>query len=156
QLHEEAVEGALPAEPALELEARAPEPVLGQPDHTLDDFEPASARASDTLHDDDSNQFADDPATSVMSPDALEEDVYTSASRPQVPLGPDELQPPEDPIAPPPAPARAPAVVKRTGPAIIRRTPAQVPVPRLTPSTTFPAQDDNPFAESTKIADVGQ
>jgi cellulose synthase operon protein C len=85
-----------------------------------------------------------------------EEDVYTSASRPNVKPVPGEHLP-EDPIAAPPKPVPP---VKRTGPAIIRRTPLSIPVqapPRITPQRGFPAQDQSrDFAESTRITEIGE
>jgi cellulose synthase operon protein C len=75
-----------------------------------------------------------------------EEDVYTSASRPNVKAAPGDHSR-EDPIAPPPKPVPP---VKRTGPAIIRRTPLSIPV------QTPPQEPSRDFAESTRIADVGE
>lgn len=73
-----------------------------------------------------------------------EEEVYTSASRPNVKPAASATPLPEDPIAPPPKPAPA----RRTGPAIIRRqTPVAVPVlpnePKVTPQRGYPVQPDN-------------
>ncbi len=88
--------------------------------------------------------------------DEDEDEVYTSASRPDL-LSPSMSAPlPDDPIAPPPKPA----TVKRTGPAIIRRqTPRSIaaqPEPKQTPQHGYPAQDPSDFGENTRIADVGQ
>lgn len=89
-----------------------------------------------------------------------DDDVYTSASRPNVHPIADDLSLPEDPIASPPPPM-VPA--RRTGPAIIRRTPAPgVPVPPLTqgPHAPTPARGSvaydpgDDFSESTRIADA--
>ncbi|HUS32078.1 MAG TPA: hypothetical protein VMZ53_26445 [Kofleriaceae bacterium] len=77
-----------------------------------------------------------------------DDEVYTSASRPNVKPAPNERALPDDPIAPPPKPS--PAVVKRTGPAIIRRTPLSIPIQTPPPSSP----DD--FGENTRIADVGE
>ncbi len=83
-----------------------------------------------------------------------EDEVYTSASRPNVMSPPMSRPLPDDPIAPPPKPAPA----KRTGPAIIRRqTPVAVPAfpqPKVTPQQGYPAQDGD-FGENTRIADIG-
>ncbi|HEY5949783.1 MAG TPA: hypothetical protein VIV40_30015 [Kofleriaceae bacterium] len=83
-----------------------------------------------------------------------DEDVYTSASRPNVKASPDDLALPEDPIAPPPTAKPQPKPpAKRTGPAIIRRTPLSIPVqkpPQPAPDTS------SDFAASTRIADIGE
>ncbi len=78
-----------------------------------------------------------------------EDQVYTSASRPNVRAAPDALPLPDDPIAPPPV--AVPRV--RTGPAIIRRSQPSIAVPKVTPvgMPSQPAHD--PFGESTRIAD---
>lgn len=86
-----------------------------------------------------------------------DDDVYTSASRPNVSSPARSAPLPDDPIAPPPRPA----IVKRTGPAIIRRqTPVSVPVqpePKITPQRGYSAQDsDSDFGGSTRIADIGE
>jgi cellulose synthase operon protein C len=99
----------------------------------------------------------------ARSPASAEDDdeVYTSASRPNVKSPPGARPLPEDPIAPPPKPAPA----KRTGPAIIRRqTPVAVPLqpkpqPHTTPQRGYAAKDDayaSDFGDSTRIADYGE
>jgi len=78
-----------------------------------------------------------------------DEDIYTSASRPNVRRG-DDLAVPEDPLAAPPKPA------VRTGPAIIRRTPLSMPAqrpPKLTPQAGYAPSD---FDESTKLTDADE
>ncbi len=90
-----------------------------------------------------------------------DDDVYTSASRPDVKAAHDDRSLPDDPIAPPPSRAPvAPHVTKRTGPAIIRRTPVSVPVvkpPQMMPPRGYPAQDSAvDLAESTRVTDVGE
>jgi tetratricopeptide (TPR) repeat protein len=94
----------------------------------------------------------------ARSPSDDEEEVYTSASRPNVKPSPSATPLHDDPIAPPPKPS----TVKRTGPAIIRRqTPLSVPInqpqPGKTPQRGYPAQSDpsSDFAESTRVADFG-
>ena len=84
-----------------------------------------------------------------------DDDVYTSASRPNVKAKIDDLSLPEDPIAPPPPPPPPTVPARRTGPAIIRRTPVGVPIhpPRPTPVGGYPAARADDFAESTRIAD---
>ncbi len=87
--------------------------------------------------------------------------VYTSASRPNVKAADDDedFSLPDDPIAPPPKPLAAPPI-RRSTPAIIRRTPVSMPVPQvpaITPPRGYAAQDPaSEFAESTRIADVGE
>jgi lipopolysaccharide biosynthesis regulator YciM len=98
-----------------------------------------------------------------------DDDVYTSASRPNVKPALDDLSLPEEPVAPPPPPrgrAEPPrrgempaAPAKRTGPAIIRRTPASMPAqqPKLTPPRGSGAHDpSDQFAASTRIADTNE
>lgn len=88
-----------------------------------------------------------------------DDDVYTSASRPNVKASLDDLSLPEDPIAPPPVSVAPSVPAKRTGPAIIRRTPLSVPVvrPKITPPHGSPAYDPSQdFGESTRIADAGE
>ncbi|MEO8554155.1 MAG: hypothetical protein ABI678_29470, partial [Kofleriaceae bacterium] len=85
------------------------------------------------------------------------EDVYTSASRPNVTPAPDDDLSIDEP-APPPRPSRPlpPAPPRRTGPAIIRRaTPVAVPLANYAPQPA-PVQEDSPFAENTRVADVGE
>ncbi|NVB82195.1 MAG: hypothetical protein HOV81_27690, partial [Kofleriaceae bacterium] len=87
--------------------------------------------------------------------DEDDDEVYTSASRPDVKPAPFDSSFPEDPVAPPPRPS-APAIVKRTGPAIIRRTPVSIPVPKL-PSGVYTADPgDFGAGETTRIADVDE
>jgi tetratricopeptide (TPR) repeat protein len=85
-----------------------------------------------------------------------DDDVYTSASRPNVKPAFDDLSLPKDPVAPPPT-AAPPAPPKRTGPAIIRRTPASVPAqqPKITPprgSKSMPGVSLD-FSEATHVTD---
>ena len=83
-----------------------------------------------------------------------EEDVYTSASRPRVEAAPDDTDfPIDEPAAPPPR-AMPPSPPRRTGPAIIRRaTPVAVPLANYAPQASQ-VQEDSPFAENTRVADV--
>jgi lipopolysaccharide biosynthesis regulator YciM len=85
-----------------------------------------------------------------------EEDVYTSASRPRVEAAPDDVDfPIDEPTAPPPR-ATPPAAPRRTGPAIIRRaTPVAVPLANYAPQPAQ-VQEDSPFAENTRVADVDE
>ena len=111
----------------------------------------------------------DDPATRIdlESPqraitrppelDEIEEDdeeVFTSASRPnRAPAPPDENDF-EDTIAPPPVP-EAP----RRTPAIVRRTQASIPaisLPREDKLTPARGVDVSAFAEETRIQDIGE
>ncbi len=89
-------------------------------------------------------------------PAADEDEVYTSASRPNLVQGSTEAHLPEDPIAPPPVPV-AP---KRTGPAIIRRaTPGAAPVNPFANVQRSPGGNDDepsPFGETTRVADFGE
>lgn len=83
--------------------------------------------------------------------------VYTSASRPGLAAAPESRAlTVEDPIAPPPKPVSP--VSKRTGPAIIRRTPLAVPITPTPPPAPAPPDDGafSEFAESTRIADIGE
>ncbi len=163
--------------------SRIPQAALASNDasHTLDDFAPAfdpndpnEADFSSVSADRDAGATGDMPAFSeaaegatrldvAKTPAAAEDDdeVYTSASRPNVTSPPTARPLPEDPIAPPPKPAPA----KRTGPAIIRRqTPLAVPVtpkaePKVTPQRGYPAQGDafsTDFGDSTRVADFGE
>ena len=85
-----------------------------------------------------------------------EEDVYTSASRPRVQPAPDDYELAMDEPAPPPRPKPPSAPPRRTGPAIIRRaTPVAVPLANYAPQPA-PVQDDSPFAESTRVADLDE
>lgn len=83
-----------------------------------------------------------------------DDDVYTSASRPNLKKAVDDLSLPEDPVAAPPRPVGPP--VRRSTPAIIRRTPVGVPVQRFTPAAGLPISDSSDFAEETRIADAGE
>ena len=95
-----------------------------------------------------------------------DDDIYTSASRPNVKAGADDRSLPDDAIAPPPRPSSpalsrpsSPALPRRTGPAIIRRqTPLSVPmVPRATPPRGLGAYDPSQdFGEATRIGDAGE
>ncbi|MFN0248057.1 MAG: hypothetical protein ACKV2T_14295 [Kofleriaceae bacterium] len=82
-----------------------------------------------------------------------EEEVFTSASRPnRAPPSPEENDF-EDALAPPPAPE-----VRRT-PAIVRRTQASIPVinlPREEKLTPARGVDVSAFAEETRIQDIGE
>ncbi|HEU4612257.1 MAG TPA: tetratricopeptide repeat protein, partial [Kofleriaceae bacterium] len=182
------------AEPALAVAHE--EPDFGPPDIDLDEqmsldhavAQPPPGRASSSLAEwqagPDETDFSDvgaegEPAAlgqmlggsgEVPAWEDSDDDVYTSASRPNVKASPDDRSLPEDPLAPPPAapPSRAstptlrpssPALVKRTGPAIIRRqTPVSVPaVPRLTqPYGLAPRDSSHDFGESTRIADADE
>ena len=116
----------------------------------------------------------DDPATSIdlhaqqraatrpPEPDEIEdEEVFTSASRPnRAPPPPPELDF-DDTLAPPPAPE---AIAPRRTPAIVRRTQASLPaisLPReekLTPArgVDVSAFAESAFAEQTRIQDLGE
>ncbi|MEO6773529.1 MAG: hypothetical protein ABI467_10980, partial [Kofleriaceae bacterium] len=81
-----------------------------------------------------------------------EEDVYTSASRPNVAIGPDDADFAIDEPAPPPRPM-PPVPPRRTGPAIIRRaTPVAVPLANYAPQPSQ-VEEDSPFGENTRVAD---
>jgi hypothetical protein len=90
----------------------------------------------------------------AQSSAAFEDDdeVYTSASRPNSSVG-GGVPLPEDPVAPPPTPASQP--VRRTA-AIIRRTPEGVPVAKPPPSYSPASDEASPFAESTRVADISE
>jgi tetratricopeptide (TPR) repeat protein len=113
---------------------------------------------------DDDDEGADDTRIMSSNPAEQEEEVYTSASRPN-PSPYDDLSLPEDPIAPPPPPKplavpampAAPATPRTMSRAIIRRTPLSIPVPKVTPQAgyTVPGSaSDFGAEESTKIADL--
>ena len=91
-------------------------------------------------------------------PQAEDEDVYTSASRPGLQAADRAGVPPEDPLAPPPAPAVPRTVTgKRTGPAIIRRqTPPQVPLTPQAPPVRESSNDFGEFSESTRVASLDE
>jgi len=84
-----------------------------------------------------------------------EEDVYTSASRPNVAAAPDDYELAMDEPAPPPRPM-PPSPTRRTGPAIIRRaTPVAVPLANYAPQPSQ-VQEDSPFSENTRVADINE
>ncbi len=126
----------------------------------LGDFLGARAR-SETRDGDGSN----DPATGIHprggTPVPVDEDdiedVYTSASRPNVAPAADDDEFTMDVVAPPP-PARKPppSAPHRTGPAIIRRaTPVAVPLGNFARPSS-PAAEDSPFSENTRVAELGE
>src|SRR3569623_2917215 len=83
-----------------------------------------------------------------------EEDVSTSASRPRVQTAPDDYELAMDEPAPPPRPKPPSAPPRRAGPAIKRRaTPVADPLATYAPQPA-PVQDDSPFAERTRVADL--
>ncbi len=105
-----------------------------------------------------------DPPTGLVdaSVPVEEDDVYTSASRPnRAPTGEEDADEfsLDQPIPPPPLAVvkRAPVTPARTGPAIIRRaTPIATPLGNFGPISQ-PGQDDSPFGnETTRIADIGE
>ena len=103
-----------------------------------------------------------DPPTGLVDASAPseEDDVYTSASRPnRAPTGADDFDEfsIDAPISPP-SPTRLPLPLSaRTGPAIIRRaTPIATPLANFGP-VSRPGQDDHSFgSETTRIGQVGE
>jgi len=130
------------------------------PPSALGDFLGARSRVEGRGDDEE----VDPPTGLVSAPVPVEEDdVYTSASRPnRAPTGDEEVDEfsLDQPIPPPPLPVPRrlpPAVPARTGPAIIRRaTPIATPLANFGPISQ-PGQDNSPFGnETTRIAELGE